>query len=111
MFAVVRQAAKPECGVLMFWQKGSFLCTSAEGDCFWPGKLTPMPILTEDGKGGVVSSEEVERKVRELMGLEGKGFRESSSMMNIMAMAAWTNGGSSFAALPKLVASWKQEQS
>lgn len=74
-------------------------------------KLTPMPILTEDGKGGVVSSEEVERKVRELMGLEGKGFRESSSMMKKMAMAAWTNGGSSFTALSKLVASWKQEQS
>ncbi|KAG6738217.1 hypothetical protein POTOM_057825 [Populus tomentosa] len=74
-------------------------------------KLTPMPILTEDGKGGVVSSEDVERKVRELMGLEGKGFRESSSMMNIMAMAARTNGGSSFTALSKLVASWKQEHS
>lgn len=73
-------------------------------------KLTPKPILTEDGKG-VVSSEEVERKVRELMGMEGKGFRESSSMMKIMAMAAWTNGGSSFTALSKLVASWKQEQS
>ncbi|KAJ6934929.1 hypothetical protein NC652_010031 [Populus alba x Populus x berolinensis] len=91
--------------------KGSFLCTSAEGDCFWPGKEQTKIYVGEDGKGGVVSSEEVERKVRELMGLEGKRFRESSSMMKIMAMAAWTNGGSSFTALSKLVASWKQEQS
>ncbi|CAK7328555.1 unnamed protein product [Dovyalis caffra] len=54
-------------------------------------KLTPMPILTEDGKEGLVSSEEVERKVRELIGLEGKRFRERSSEMKTMATAAWTN--------------------
>ncbi|KAH8479856.1 hypothetical protein H0E87_030168 [Populus deltoides] len=85
-----------------------FLCFGRKG-AFSAPQL--KEISFEDVKGGVVSSEEVERKVRELMGLEGKGFRESSSMMKKMAMAAWTNGGSSFTALSKLVASWKQEQS
>uniref|UniRef100_A0A2N9I7W5 Glycosyltransferase n=1 Tax=Fagus sylvatica TaxID=28930 RepID=A0A2N9I7W5_FAGSY len=65
-----------------------------------------IPIDTE---GLMVSAEEVEKRVRQLMELEeGKVVRQRSLEMRAMAMEAWSSGGSSCAAFSTLVASWKQ---
>lgn len=64
----------------------------------------------EGGEEGLVSAEEVEKRLRQLMELEeGKVLRKRSLEMKAMAMAAWsTSGGSSFTDFSKLVGSWKQ---
>ncbi|KAG2713436.1 hypothetical protein I3760_04G176700 [Carya illinoinensis] len=74
----------------------------------------PINTATYNSKEGdkeevlLVSAEEVEKKVRQVMELEeGKVLRERSLDMRVMATAAWTKGGSSFTAFSKLVASWK----
>ena len=56
----------------------------------------------------LVSAEELEKKVRQLMGSEGKCAREKSLGMKAMGKAAWSNGGSSLSSLSKMVASWKK---
>ncbi|OMO66937.1 UDP-glucuronosyl/UDP-glucosyltransferase [Corchorus olitorius] len=59
---------------------------------------------------GFVSSDEVEKRVRELMkSKEGKVVREQITAMKEAAKAAWGEGGSSHLALAKLVESWKHE--
>uniref|UniRef100_A0A7N2RC44 Glycosyltransferase n=1 Tax=Quercus lobata TaxID=97700 RepID=A0A7N2RC44_QUELO len=70
---------------------------------------TSMVSCKEGEEEGLVSAEEVEKKVRQLMEFEeGKVLRQRSLEMRAMAMAAWTSGGSSFTAFTTLVASWKQ---
>lgn len=70
-----------------------------------------MGTSSKEGEGekeGLVSSEEVEMTVRQLMELEeGKVLRKRSLEMRAMARAGWTSGGTSFTAFSKLVASWK----
>ncbi|OWM69454.1 hypothetical protein CDL15_Pgr013915 [Punica granatum] len=65
-----------------------------------------------EGEGEVlISAEDVERRVRELMGDgdDGKGriVRERCKEMRDSAMAAWSHGGSSLSAFSKLLDSWK----
>ncbi|KAK7836447.1 anthocyanidin 5,3-O-glucosyltransferase [Quercus suber] len=70
---------------------------------------TSMVSCKEGEEEGLVSAEEVEKKVRQLMEFEeGNVLRQRSLEMRAMAMAAWTSGGSSFTAFTTLVASWKQ---
>ncbi|XP_059432020.1 UDP-glycosyltransferase 88B1-like [Corylus avellana] len=67
-----------------------------------------IPINMATSSEEEVSSEEVETSVRKLMELEeGKILRKRSLDMRAMARAAWTSGGTSFAAFSNLVASWK----
>lgn len=60
-----------------------------------------------------VSAEEVEKKMRELMGVEGNGLRETCLKIREMGMAAWNRDGaaSSFTAFANLVASWNNQSS
>ncbi|KAG2713435.1 hypothetical protein I3760_04G176600 [Carya illinoinensis] len=74
----------------------------------------PIDTATYNSKEGdkeevlLVSTEEVEKKVRQVMELEeGKVLRERSLDMRVMATAARTKGGSSFTAFSKLLVSWK----
>ncbi|XP_030441041.2 UDP-glycosyltransferase 88A1-like [Syzygium oleosum] len=61
----------------------------------------------EDGR---VSSDEVEKRVRELMeSEEGKTVRERALAMKEEATAALSPGGSSWSALAGLIESWKRE--
>ncbi|KAF3444220.1 hypothetical protein FNV43_RR13910 [Rhamnella rubrinervis] len=56
----------------------------------------------------LVSAEELEKKVRQLMGSEGQSLVEKSLGAKAMAMAAWSNGGSSMSSLSKMVDSWQK---
>lgn len=67
-----------------------------------------MAIAVKGGSDGVVSGEEVERAVRELMeGAGGKDLRERSLRMKAKAAEALQDGGSSLSNLAKLVDIWK----
>ncbi|XP_043710182.1 UDP-glycosyltransferase 88B1-like [Telopea speciosissima] len=64
-----------------------------------------MPM--KKSKDGLVSAEEVEKRVRALMELqEGRVFRERSRKMKEEAKAAWSDGGSSLIAFTKMAESW-----
>ncbi|GLT31244.1 hypothetical protein SLA2020_059930 [Shorea laevis] len=66
-----------------------------------------LPIL--ESENGFVNSGEVERRVRDLMeSEEGESIRERSIAMKHAAKPALSEGGSSHAALDKLIESWKQ---
>ncbi|KAK2656397.1 hypothetical protein Ddye_009449 [Dipteronia dyeriana] len=73
-----------------------------------------IPITNRLGEEDLlVRAEEVEKKMRELMGVEGNGLRETCLKMREMGMAAWNcnGGGSSFTAFSNLVASWNNHSS
>ncbi|KAJ1405001.1 UDP-glycosyltransferase family, conserved site [Sesbania bispinosa] len=67
-----------------------------------------IPIReVSNGEGkGLVGSEEVERRVKQLMEMEDD-VRERSLEMKEMAKAAWSLGGSSSTKFSKLLTSWK----
>lgn len=69
-------------------------------------KLAIAMDLSLSSEDGLVSAEEVERKVRKLMGLpEGEALKQRSLEMKGMALAAWEFGGSSVVDFSKLVGS------
>ncbi|PIM99581.1 hypothetical protein CDL12_27922 [Handroanthus impetiginosus] len=68
-----------------------------------------VALRLEEGENGFVAAEEVERSVRELMESEkGKEVRNVVQKMREEASAAVSDGGSSVAALGKLVESWRR---
>ncbi|PIM99808.1 hypothetical protein CDL12_27690 [Handroanthus impetiginosus] len=68
-----------------------------------------VALRLEEGENGFVAAEEVERGVRELMESEkGKEVRKVVQKMSEEAGAAMSDGGSSVAALGKLVESWRR---
>ncbi|KAK3447096.1 hypothetical protein EUGRSUZ_A02694 [Eucalyptus grandis] len=71
---------------------------------------TKIALPVDESEDGWVSSEEVEKRVRELMeSEEGKMVRERVLVMKEEAKAALSPGGSSRSALAGLVDSWKRE--
>ncbi|KAF8044097.1 hypothetical protein BT93_A2162 [Corymbia citriodora subsp. variegata] len=69
-----------------------------------------IALPVDESEDGWVTSEEVEKRVRELMeSEEGKMVRERALAMKEEAKAALSPGGSSRAALAGLVESWKRE--
>ncbi|GLT35878.1 hypothetical protein SLA2020_102940 [Shorea laevis] len=67
-----------------------------------------LPMV--ESENGFVNSAEVEKRVRELMELEqGKSIREQTTAMKHAAMAALSEGGSSYVALDQLIESWKHK--
>ncbi|XP_030449081.1 UDP-glycosyltransferase 88B1-like [Syzygium oleosum] len=69
-----------------------------------------IALPVDESEGGLVSSEEVEKRVSELMeGEEGKMVRERALNMKEEAKAALSPGGSSQSALAGLIDSWKRE--
>ncbi|XP_054807253.1 UDP-glycosyltransferase 88F5-like [Prosopis cineraria] len=73
-------------------------------------KEMKVAIAARDGsREGLVSSDEVERRVRQLMEMEeGKVMRCRILEMKAMAIKAWCSGGSSLNAFIDLVSSWKR---
>ncbi|KAI6696401.1 hypothetical protein NL676_016520 [Syzygium grande] len=69
-----------------------------------------IALPLDESEDGSVSSEEVEKRVRELMeSEEGKMVRERVLAMKEEAKAALSPGGSSRSALAELIESWKRE--
>ncbi|KAK3447102.1 UDP-glycosyltransferase 88B1 [Eucalyptus grandis] len=69
-----------------------------------------IALPVDESEDGSVRSEEVEKRVRELMeSEEGKMVRERTLAMKEEAKAALSPGGSSRLALARLVESWKRE--
>ncbi|KAL3755684.1 hypothetical protein ACJRO7_002695 [Eucalyptus globulus] len=69
-----------------------------------------IALPVDESEDGSVRSEEVEKRVRELMeSEEGKMVRERTLAMKEEAKAALSPGGSSRLALARLVESWKSE--
>ncbi|KAL3741272.1 hypothetical protein ACJRO7_016843 [Eucalyptus globulus] len=69
-----------------------------------------IALPVDESEDGLVSSEEVEKRVGELMEREeGETVRERVLAMKEEAEAALSPGGSSRLALAKLIASWKRE--
>lgn len=69
-----------------------------------------VALALEESKGGFVSANELEKRVRELMdSASGKGVRERVREMRDCAKAALCEGGSSRLALAELVESWKKD--
>ncbi|OMO66898.1 UDP-glucuronosyl/UDP-glucosyltransferase [Corchorus olitorius] len=67
-----------------------------------------LPMV--ESEKGFVNSDEVEKRVRELMeSKEGKVVMEQITVMKEAAKAAWSESGSSRLALAKLVESWIHE--
>ncbi|XP_062015623.1 UDP-glycosyltransferase 88F3-like [Rosa rugosa] len=69
----------------------------------------PIFEVLSKSKQGLVSADEVEKKVLRLMDMEseeGKSLRERCQAVKAMGLAAWRNGGSSFTAFSELVSSW-----
>ncbi|MBA0689933.1 hypothetical protein Goari_007634 [Gossypium aridum] len=67
-----------------------------------------LPMV--ESETGFVSSTEVEKRVKELMGSkEGDSVRERTLAMKHAAKVATSEGGSTRIALAKLVESWKQK--
>ncbi|XP_052196708.1 anthocyanidin 5,3-O-glucosyltransferase-like [Diospyros lotus] len=68
-----------------------------------------LALSMNESDGGFVAAAEVEERVRELMESEaGKAARERAKAAKEGSMAALSDGGSSLAALTKLVESWKR---
>ncbi|XP_030533105.1 UDP-glycosyltransferase 88B1-like [Rhodamnia argentea] len=71
---------------------------------------TKIALPVDESEDGLVSSEEVEKRVRELMeSEEGKMVRERALAMKEEAKAALSPGGSSWLALARLTESWKRQ--
>ncbi|KAL1532280.1 UDP-glycosyltransferase 88B1-like [Salvia divinorum] len=64
-----------------------------------------LAVGVEEGEGGLVAAEEVERRVREVM--EGVSVRKVVEEKSVEAAAAMAEGGSSVTALGKLLDLWK----
>ncbi|CAN0902870.1 UDP-glycosyltransferase 88A1 [Linum grandiflorum] len=67
--------------------------------------------MEESDEGGFVKAEEVERRVKELMGLEGRGelVRRQAMELKNAAERAMGDGGSSRVALNELIDSWTRK--
>ncbi|KAF8044098.1 hypothetical protein BT93_A2163 [Corymbia citriodora subsp. variegata] len=69
-----------------------------------------IALPVDESEDGSVSSEEVEKRVRQLMeSEEGKMVRERALAVKEEAEAAQSSGGSSRSALTRLIESWKRE--
>ncbi|KAL3653572.1 hypothetical protein CASFOL_003253 [Castilleja foliolosa] len=68
-----------------------------------------VAVRMDEDEGGFVASEEVERRVREIMETEkGKEIRRVVEERSSEAKAAMADGGSSVVALGKLIESWSK---
>ncbi|XVF50904.1 hypothetical protein PTKIN_Ptkin04bG0141000 [Pterospermum kingtungense] len=74
------------------------------------GEEMKLAVAVNKSEKGLVSAEEVEKRVRELMETEeGKLMRDRAMAMKNEAAAAFSEAGSSLAALAQLVKCWAQK--